>query len=193
MKPARIAALLGVLALACGLTACAGRNAVDQGSGDYRFVSATQVGKLIAVADRKKAGGFTEDLLDGGSYSLAAQAGKVVVINFWATWCGPCTTETPAFDRMYRANAAKGVTFVGIDTKESSKDAPKAFIADNHISYPIVWDEPGQTAVALGKVPALSLPFTVLIDRQQRVAAVYTRVLTEQDLQPVLDKLGAET
>ena len=193
MKSARIAALLGAAALVCGLAACTGKNAVDQGSGNFRFVSSTTVGKLIPVADRKKAGTFSEGLLNGGTYSLAAQSGKVVAVNFWATWCGPCTTETPAFDRMYRANQAKGVTFVGIDTKESSKDAPKAFVSDNDISYPIVWDEPGQTAVAIGKVPALSLPFTVLIDRHQRVAAVYTAALTEGDLQPVLDKLAAES
>lgn len=193
MKPARIAALLGAAALVCGLAACTGKNAVDQGSGNFRYVTSTTVGKLIPVADRKKAGGFSEDLLNGGTYSLAAQSGKVVLINFWATWCSPCTVETPALDRLYRANQSKGMTFVGIDTKEASKDAPRAFVKDNGISFPIVWDEPGQTAIALGKVPALALPFTVLVDKQQRVAAVYTRALTEADLQPVLDKLAAES
>jgi peroxiredoxin len=188
-RPAAIATALVVL-----IAGCSGKNAVDQSAGgQFRFVSGTSLGKVIPAADRKKAGAFTDELLDGGTYRLADQAGKVVVINFWATWCGPCTTETPQFDAVYRANQAKGVTFLGVDTKETSRDAARAFVHDNAITYPIVWDEPGQTAVALGKVPALSLPFTVLVDRQQRVAAVYLHVLTAKDLQPVVDTLAAES
>ena len=94
---------------------------------------------------------------------------------------------------VYRANKAKGVVVIGIDTKETSTDAAKAFVKDNDISYPIVSDEQGETAVALGKIPALALPFTVILDRQQRVAAVYLHPLTAKDLQPVLDKLLAES
>jgi peroxiredoxin len=186
---------LPTVALAALLLAgCTGKNAVDQSSGDrYRFVSGTNLGKTIAAPDRKKAGDFTGTRLNGGELTLAQSAGKVVVINFWATWCGPCTTETPQFDAVYRANKARGVDFIGIDTKETSTGAARAFVADNDISYPIVSDEQGETAIALGKIPALALPFTVLLDRQQRVAGVYLHPLTPKDLQPVLDKLLAES
>ncbi|MCW2645451.1 MAG: hypothetical protein QOF87_1684 [Pseudonocardiales bacterium] len=176
------------------VSACTGKNAVDQAAGgQYRFVQGTGLGKTIAAADRRTTGGFTGDLLNGGKLSLAQSAGKVTVINFWATWCGPCTVETPQFDAVYRATKAKGVAFIGIDTKETSTDAAKAFIKDNDISYPIVSDEKGETAVALGKIPSLALPFTVILDKEQRVAAVYLHSLTAKDLQPVLDKLLAES
>ncbi|PZR96684.1 MAG: TlpA family protein disulfide reductase [Candidatus Nephthysia bennettiae] len=176
------------------VSACTGKNAVDQTSGgQYRFVSGTGVGKTVAAADRKKAGEFTGDLLNGGKLALSESTGKVTVINFWATWCGPCTVETPQFDSVYRANKAKGVAFIGIDTKETSTSAARAFIQDNDISYPILSDEKGETAVALGKIPSNALPFTVILDKQQRVAAVYLRTLTPKDLQPVLDKLIAES
>jgi len=184
-----LAALTAAVVLLAG---CTGSNAVDQSGGQYRFVSGTGAGHLIGASDRKPAGQFTGTLLKGGTYKLAAQRGKVVVVNFWATWCGPCTTETPQFDQVYRAYKDKGVTFVGIDTKETSTSAAKAFVAHHHISYPIVSDEPGRTALELGKIPALSLPFTVLIDKRGRVAAVYLTVLTPKDLQPVLNKLIAE-
>lgn len=184
--------MAALLAAVLTLGACAGRDAVDQNAGgQFRFVSGTGKGSLIKPADRKPAGNFTGDLLNGGKITLNHYRGKVVVINFWATWCGPCTTETPEFDALYRQNKAKGVQFIGIDTKEASKDAPKAFVRDNDISYPIVWDEQGKTAVALGKIPARALPFTVVIDRKQRVAAVYLTALTGKDLQPVLNKLIA--
>jgi len=192
MKLPRLLAAVSVAALL--LAGCTGKDAVDQSAGSqFRFVSGTSVGKTIAAGDRKTSGGFTGTLLEGGTLTLAQSAGKIVVINFWATWCGPCTTETPQFDLVYRANKAKGVAFLGIDTKETSTDAAKAFVKDNHISYPIVSDEQGETAIALGKIPSLALPFTVILDKQHRVAAVYLRPLTAKDLQPVLDKLLAES
>jgi thiol-disulfide isomerase/thioredoxin len=187
-----------VLALVAVLTAltvagCTGKDAVDQSSaGDFRFVTATQVGHVYGLAERKPVGAVTGTLIGGGAYALAASRGKVVVINFWATWCGPCKTETPQLDALYRQVAPQGIDFVGVDVKETSRDAGTAFITDNKISYPILWDEPGKTALELGHVPSTILPFTVVIDKQQRVAAVYLQVLTPGDLQPVLTSLVAE-
>jgi peroxiredoxin len=191
----RVRATVAVLATVALLaTGCTGKDAVDQSAaGQYRFVSGSGLGTTIVAADRKTVPDFSGTLLGGGTIKLSQDAGKVVVINFWATWCGPCTTETPQFDTVYRAYKDKGVGFLGIDTKETSRDAAKAFVKDNDISYPIVWDEQAQTAVALGKIPALSLPFTVLLDKHSRVAAVYLQTLTPKDLQPVLDRLLAES
>ena len=114
-------------------------------------------------------------------------------MNFWATWCSPCVTETPQFDSMYRSYKSKGVTFVGIDTKESSRSAPRAFVKDNDISYPIVFDEPGKIATEMGNVPLQGLPTTVLVDKHGKVAAVYLGPLTPKDLEPAVNKLAAET
>jgi len=187
----RIAAVLvgAVLVLA----SCTGKNAVDQSAGgQFRFVGATSKGGVIAAADRKKAGSVSGSLLNGGPFRLSQTAGKVVVLNFWATWCAPCVVETPQFDSVYRAYKGKGVTFVGVDTKEASRDAPKAFVKDNDISFPIVFDEQGEVATALGKIAAPGLPFSVLLDRLGRVAAVYLGAVSAKDLEPVLNKLVAE-
>jgi peroxiredoxin len=182
-----------VLAAALALAGCTGKDAVDQtAGGQFRFVSGTQLGKTYAPGDRKKPGDFTADKLDGGTMTLSQTAGKVVVLNFWATWCGPCTTETPQFDNVYRQYKAKGVAFVGIDTKDTRSKA-QAFVQDNDITYPMVFDEQGEVAVRLGKIPALGLPFTVLLDKKGRVAAVYLKQLAPKDLEPVLDKLLAES
>jgi thiol-disulfide isomerase/thioredoxin len=187
-----IALACAAVAAAALVTGCAGKNAVDQtAGGDFRFVSASDPGQTWKPADRKHVGEVTGDLLDGGSFTLARDAGKVVVINFWASWCAPCQIETPQFDSVYRAYKDKGVDFVGIDFKDQRGKA-QSFVKDNDISFPIVYDQQGKTALQLGHLPSQGLPFTVLIDKQQRVAAVYVGSLTPKDLEPVLDKLIAE-
>ena len=195
MKPRLLSVATAVIAAVVVLLAagCTGKDAVDQtAGGQFRFVSGTGLGTTYPVADRKKAGDFTGQLLDGGTLTLSGDAGHVVVINFWATWCGPCTTEAPQFDSVYRSDKARGADFIGIDTKDIRNKA-QAFVKDNNISYPIIFDEPGASAIALGEIPLISLPFTVLIDKQGRIAAVYLGQLSGKDLQPVLDKLVAET
>lgn len=160
-------------------------------NGCYRFSDATRVGSLIAEADRQRSCGFTAPLLDGAAYTLAHDAGQVVVVNFWAQWCGPCAVETPQLDEVYRADKSRDVTVVGIDTKDFHSKA-SAFVKDNHISFPIVFDDRARVAVAMGRLPVAGLPFTALIDRHQRVAAVYVGAVTPKDLQPALDRLAAE-
>jgi peroxiredoxin len=191
--PRLFRAALVAMACALVLAGCTGKDAVSQGDGTlYQFKSATKLGQTIAPGERKTAGNVTGDLLDGGTYSLSADKGKVVVLNFWASWCSPCRTEMPGFDALYRQDKAN-TTFVGIDTKDGSVSSAKAFVTDNAISYPIVRDEPGKTALQLGKIPSGALPFTVILDKQQRVAAVYLQPLKAGDLQPVLAKLSAES
>ncbi len=186
--------LAAVAACLLAATACStGNDAVDQSAGgQFRFVGATAKGTTIPANDRKTAGDMHGTLLDGGSFQLSTDRGKVVVINYWASWCGPCVAETPQLDALYREVKPKGIQFVGVDTKDE-QSAAQAFVTDNHISYPIVFDQNAQTALQLGKVPALSLPFTVVIDKAQRVAAVYVGSVLPADLQPVLTSLNAES
>jgi thiol-disulfide isomerase/thioredoxin len=188
--PAAVAAVAAAAALVVG---CSGKNAVDQtAGGQFRFTTGTSKGHLIAAGDRKAAADFTGSLLSGGTYRLDQQAGKVVVVNFWGSWCGPCRIETPQFNTVYHAYRGRDVTFVGIDVKEASRDAPRAFVKDFGIDYPIVYDEPSETALRLGDIPTQGMPFTVVLDKQHRVAGVYFGRLSPADLKPALNTLVAE-
>jgi len=130
----------------------------------------------------------------GEPFTLSSQKGKVVVLNFWASWCAPCQNEAPGLDDVYRQNKAKGVTIVGLDVKDFNKDNANSFITDKKITYPNVYDPTASSALQLGKVPlSIGLPWTVVVDKQQRVAAVYTGQVLPKDLQPVLDTLTAES
>jgi thiol-disulfide isomerase/thioredoxin len=186
--------LAALLAAAVLLAACTGgSDAVDQNAnGTFKFSGGTQLGKLIPEAKRKPAANFDGKLLDGGAFSLTSTKGKPVVLNFWGSWCPPCRTELPQFDLLYRnVMKARGVSFLGIDTKDD-KGKGRDFVRTNDISFPSIYDEPGETAVRLGKLPATGLPFTILLDRQGKVAAVYLVALSYRDLQQALNKLLAE-
>lgn len=185
-------ALLVILALV--LTACSGgKDAVNQDSNDgFRYTQANKRGTVIAAAKRKQAGPVAGTLLDGTSYALAQDRGKVVVLNFFASWCGPCQNETPQFDTVYRARKSAGVQFIGLDVKEASKSNAQAWIQNKEITFPVVYDELAKTALQIGNVPITGLPDTVLVDKQGRVAAVYVGAVLPKDLTDALDQLVEE-
>lgn len=108
--------------------------------------------------------------LAGGEASLpGAYAGRAMLINFWASWCGPCIEEMPELERYAVSQAPTGVQVVGIALDDL--EAVQAFLARIPVSYPILLDTPGpaDASVQLGN-PMGVLPYTVLIDAEGRVA-----------------------
>lgn len=194
MKLRRIICVVAVAVTAATmLAACTGKNAVDNtGNGTNEVIVPAQ-GKVYSASQRWAAPPLTIPLLSGhGDYSLSSDLGKVVVLNFWANWCSPCVAETPQLQLVYEAYKSKDVDFVGVDTKDVRANA-QAFVQDNKITYTMVSDEEGQTAVKLGNIPDGSLPFTVLIDKQGKIADVWLGAISPNDLEPLLNKLLAET
>lgn len=109
--------------------------------------------------------------LHGGTQSLQQWRGKLVLVNFWASWCGPCREEMPLLDRSQRRYADQGLQIVGVaaDTPE----ATQAFLKDYPVAYPILIDDPargGDVALDYGNLRGV-LPFTVLIGRDGRILA----------------------
>lgn len=187
--------LLLVLALTLGAVAgcTSGTDAVDQtAGGEFRFVAGTGRGQVIPEQDRKSAPTVDGQLLTGGGWDLSSQKGKVVVLNFWGPWCPPCRVETPDFDAVSKATKSLGVEFMGVAVRDS-EDNVRAFYQDNKISYPTLFDRPGKTIQRFRDLRVNGFPFTILIDKQGRVAAVYPTPLVKEDIQPVVTKLAAET
>jgi peroxiredoxin len=189
----RLAVLCAGGLLAVSVTACSGRDAVNQDANDqFRYVQANKTGSLIPVDKRRRAGAMTGSLIDGGSYALSSDAGKVVVVNYFASWCPPCQVETPQFDTIYRQRKGTDVTFVGVDAKDSPQSKAQSWLQAKGITFPVLYDPDAKTALELGKVPIVTLPATVLIDKQGRIAAVYQASLLPNDLTPVLNTLAGE-
>ncbi|WP_238018960.1 TlpA disulfide reductase family protein [Dactylosporangium sp. AC04546] len=146
--------------------------------------------RKIAVADRVAAPAMRGDLIDGGSFDLAANKGKVVVINFWASWCPPCRTEAPALEKVYAATKADGTVFIGVNVRDQ-RDAAEAYLADLKPSFGSLFDPKAERALDFD-VPPNSLPATLVVDRKGKLAAVLRMEVDEQLLEPIVRDLLAE-
>jgi thiol-disulfide isomerase/thioredoxin len=183
-----------LVVLAVGLAGCStGTDAVDQSAGgEFRFVAGTGKGEIIPVAERRSAPEVRGDLLGGGELDVASLRGQVVVLNFWASWCGPCRVESPDLDAVYRQTRAHGVRVVGVGIRDDAQGL-RAFVATKKISYPSLFDPNGKVTLRFRDFPPRGLPYTIVLDRRGRVAAVYLSPLLRQDIEPVVLRLAGES
>jgi thiol-disulfide isomerase/thioredoxin len=186
-----------VAVLAAVLAGCStGDDAVAQG-GTFEFVAPG--GKTDIRYDPPESRGRPgplagPDLMEPSrTVSLEDFAGKVVVINVWGQWCGPCRSEIGQLQQVYDATRADGVAFLGIDVRDNELDAARDFIVDRKVTFPSIYDPAMRTMIAFGgRYPTTVIPSTLVLDRRHRVAAVFLRELLAEDLQPVVARLAAE-
>jgi thiol-disulfide isomerase/thioredoxin len=190
MRP-RLLALAGALALLAGCSS--GPDAVDvNNGGEFRFVAATPSGQVIPSDERATAPEFSGTLLGGGDFTSADLSGDVAVLNFWGSWCAPCRVETPEFQEVYADLRDDGVQFLGLNVKETSEQFALAFVERFGIEFPSLYDPRGEVALAFRDYPANAIPSTIVLDRENRVAAVYTGEVSQEDLRSVLDLVLGE-
>ena len=187
--------LAGLATAAVLVTGCStGSSAVDvDNGGQFRFVEGTRAGQVIPVAERKTAPTFSGTLLDGSPFSSSSLSGDVAVLNFWGSWCPPCRVETPEFQQVYDEVKDSGVTFLGLNVKETDKQFANAFVESKGITFPSVYDPKGQVALAFRGYPATAIPSTIVLDTHDRVAAVYTGAVKQEDLRSVVDLVRKES
>lgn len=129
-------------------------------------------------------------LLTGGTFSLAAQRGHVVLLNFWASWCAPCQQETAALEQAYTATAPLGVRFVGVNVADQPVKA-LSYERAHHVTYPSVADESASLLPEFRGIPPSALPSSVIIDVNGRVAATWIGDVSAARLIAVLRGLAA--
>ncbi len=185
--------LLAVGGAATGaLAGCsAGRESTAGPSREYEFSEPTPAATVIAEDRRAPAPAFSGELLDGSRFDPSALAGDVALINFWGSWCVPCRVETPEFQAVHAEVADRGVQFLGIDVKDQRQPAV-AFVEKLVVAYPSVFDPRGEVAMAFRGFPANVVPSTILLDRADRVAAVYTGQVRGDDLRTAVELLLGE-
>ncbi|MDT0274862.1 TlpA family protein disulfide reductase [Blastococcus goldschmidtiae] len=189
MRKLLLALVTGALALT-GCTTGEGAVSVNNG-GEFRFVEGTPSGEVIPPDERATAPEFAGTLLDGEEFASTELAGDVAVLNFWGSWCAPCRVESPEFQEVYAEVRDDGVQFLGINVKDTDQLA-RAFEDNFGIEFPSLDDPRGEVALAFRDYPASAIPSTIVLDRESRVAAVYTGAVRQDDLGAVLDRLLTE-
>jgi thiol-disulfide isomerase/thioredoxin len=118
------------------------------------------------VAPRPDAGTvmptYSTDLLGGGTFDAQAEKGNVVLVNLWATWCGPCRAETPELQALHDQYSGRGFKVVGVSVDEGGENDVKPFLEEFHVTYPIALDPTGRLANIL---QTDILPTSILVDR----------------------------
>jgi peroxiredoxin len=187
----RRASLLLAALLLAGCSTGDDAVAVNNG-GEFRFVAGTPAGEVIPEEERASAPEFSGTLLGGEEFASSELEGDVAVLNFWGSWCAPCRVETPEFQEVYADVRDDGVQFLGLNVKEPSEQFATAFVERFGIEFPSLYDPRGEVALAFRDYPANAIPSTIVLDRQGRVAAVYTGEVSQEDLRRVIDRVDGE-
>lgn len=136
------------------------------------------------VHERKSVANFTLGIVGGGQWNFAEQRGKVVVVNYWATWCPPCRVETPGLVNLANEYKARGVEVVGVTMNEELADVPP-FVESYQIKYPILTPGSDPNISADG----MALPTTFLYDKNGRLAKKYTGIVFESTFKSDVEAL----
>ena len=186
----RTALLTAVLCAA--LAGCTGTNAVSDGSGgpQLKQLSVADSG-LLRPEDRPPVPTLRGETLEGAALDVADYRGKVVVVNFWASWCPPCRAESANLVKVANDNAAKGVQFVGVNIKDD-RNAARRFDEVHKVPYPSLFDQPGVLLTRFRSFVPQVPPTTLLIDRQGRIAGLLRGGVTETELSGPVQALAGE-
>jgi thiol-disulfide isomerase/thioredoxin len=146
---------------------------------------------LVPKETRKSAPKLSLPDLEGPKRQLSQLKGKVVVVNFWATWCGPCKAEMPEFTKVHAEYRDRGVEFVGAANEaRSERNKVQEFVRQHQIQFPIWLEMSADHMEAFGLGDGL--PGTVIVDQQGRVAARIKGVTHATQLRELIDRLLLE-
>ena len=142
---------------------------------------------LLAAADRPPAPDFTRPDANGAAVQLSHYRGKVVLLDFWATWCHGCKTEIPWYQEFSRKYGKDGLVVIGVSMDDGGWNVVKPFLKEKQMTYPVVIGND-----ALGKLYGLSeMPLTLLIDRSGRIALSHAGVVDRDAFERALRDLLA--
>jgi thiol-disulfide isomerase/thioredoxin len=182
---------LSALGLVFLLVACGGGN--DQQSSEASSSSASSgplPGKVRDV-EPEPVPDLTLETLDGASIDLAKQDGRLLLVNFWATWCAPCREEIPDLKALHSDLEEDGLTVIGVALDRKGREVVDPFVDQHEINYPIVVDAEGTAEAEFGPIPGL--PTTILVTPDGQITKRVVGIFPTDEMRPILqDMLDAE-
>ncbi|MEV8590218.1 TlpA disulfide reductase family protein [Streptomyces sp. NPDC051180] len=194
--PRRALLAVGALTAALTLSACSGDDSGKSGGGgNTNFVTNTGGISTAAKGERAATGKLAGETLDGKQLDVADFKGKVVVLNAWGSWCGPCRAEAPHFAKVAADLKDQGVEFVGLNTRDPNKQPALAFEEDYGVPYPSLYDPQGKLILfgfPKGTLSLQGIPSTVVLDKEGKIAARSLMALDEKKLRSMIEPLLKE-
>ncbi|MFG3226411.1 TlpA family protein disulfide reductase [Kitasatospora sp. NPDC048194] len=194
-RPRVAAAAATVAAAALVLTGCSSTGSSTSGEGQVGFV--TVKGTNLSKADTGKRGDapdITGETLEGNQVKLSDYRGKVVVLNVWGSWCGPCRAEAKSLQAVAEKYKDQGVQFLGINTRDTDKTNAVRFEQEQGVTFPSIFDPAGTQLLKFpkGSLNPQSIPTTLIVDREGKLAARAVGGTTEDALESILQPVAAE-
>lgn len=189
-----VSALLGMLVIVLALAGCttSGSSKNSQTGSGTGFVGGDSQYTRVPIKKREKA-----PVISGPSVadtqktiSSADYSGKVLVINVWGSWCGPCRSEAPALQEASVKTKAKA-QFIGIDSRDTGSAAPAAFQRAHKITYPSIFDPDGSQVVKFKTLPPSAIPSTLVIDKHGRIAVRILGSISKDTMIDIIDDIAA--
>lgn len=144
---------------------------------------------LYPAQNKAEAKDFNVQLINGETFKLSQQKGKVVLLNIWATWCAPCREETPELVDLYSEYRNQGLEILGVSIDEQGRSVVDPFLEKYEVNYPVVIDD-GAIMDKYG--PTMGIPTTYIIDKEGSLRYFAVGAITLKELEPRIQKLLKE-
>ncbi|MQS13583.1 TlpA family protein disulfide reductase [Streptomyces kaniharaensis] len=194
-RPRVAAAAATAAAAAIVLTGCSSSGSSGSGDGQLGFVAVKNTNMSTAeLGKRQDAPDISGETLEGSQVKLSDYRGKVVVLNVWGSWCGPCRGEAKDLQAVSEKYRDQGVQFLGVNTRDTEKANAVRFEQEKGVTFPSIFDPAGTQLLKFpkGSLNPQSIPTTLIIDRDGKIAARAVGGTVEDALESILQPVVAE-
>ncbi|PSQ71956.1 MAG: TlpA family protein disulfide reductase [Bacteroidetes bacterium QH_2_64_26] len=183
----RIRPLLWSLSLTVLLVACGGEESTDTTASSSASAESEPLPGKVRDVEAKPVPDLTLETMEGGSIDLADQEGRVLLVNFWATWCAPCREEIPDLNALQAELGGDGLRVIGIALDRQGREKVEPFAEKLSIEYPIVIDAEGTAESEFGPIPGL--PTTIVVGPDGQITKRVVGIFPVDEMTPTLKEM----